>query len=131
MGGVVVRNGLLVQPLRDSAVASVIWKAEKLDRILMVRWSDGCLSTLEIPQEIRASLRVFDRDAVERNAMILRLTVLWALPDMEFDLGGSGLRSLRHGVTPAEFGSVRHFAPQVYGVDIGEFDLPCRRAHQH
>ena len=55
----------------DSAVASVVWKAEKLDRIVLIRRSDAWMAAVEIPQEIRADLRSFDRDAVGRKGMAL------------------------------------------------------------
>jgi len=117
-----------VEVVRDRAVASVVWKAEKLDRIVMVRRSDGFMSTVEIPVEIRADLRSFDREAVARHARALSLAVLWALPDMEFACVESlGRAPLRDGASPAEFGAIRHFAPRMIGIDIGEFELVDRR----
>jgi hypothetical protein len=113
---------------RDSAVASVVWKAEKLDRILLIRRSDAWMAAVEIPQEIRADLRSFDRDAVGRKGMALSIAVLWALPDMEFlSIAAFGGRPLRDGASPAEFGAIRHFGPGMIGVDIGEFELADRQ----
>ena len=113
---------------RDSAVASVVWKAEKLDRIVLIRRSDAWMAAVEIPQEIRADLRSFDRDAVGRKGMALSIAVLWALPDIEFlSIEAFGGRPLRDGASPAEFGAIRHFGPGMIGVDIGEFELANRR----
>ena len=112
----------------DSAVASVVWKKERLDGILMVPRSDAFVSALEIPANIRNDLRSLDREAVARNAMALQLAVVWALPDIEFSsVKGFGASPLRDGASPAEFGAIRHFAPRIVGVDIGEFQLPIRR----
>jgi hypothetical protein len=113
---------------RDSAIASVVWKAEKLDRIVLIRRSDAWMAAVEVPQEIRADLRSFDRDAVSRKGMALSIAVLWALPDMEFlSIEGFGGRPLRDGASPAEFGAIRHFGPGTIGVDIEEFELANRR----
>ncbi|WPP02772.1 hypothetical protein [Methylocella tundrae] len=112
----------------DSAVASVVWKAEKLDRIILIRRSDAWMAVVDVPQEIRADLRSFDRDAVGRKGMALTIAVMWALPDMEFlSMEAFGGRPLRDGASPAEFGAIRHFGPGMIGVDIGEFDLANRR----
>lgn len=113
---------------RDSAVASVVWKAEKLDRIILIRRSDAWMAVVDVPQEIRADLRSFDRDAVGRKGMALTIAVMWALPDMEFlSMQAFGGRPLRDGASPAEFGAIRHFGPGMIGVDIGEFELMNRR----
>ena len=113
---------------RDSAVASVVWKAEKLDRIILIRRSDAWMAVVDVPQDIRADLRLFDRDAVGRKGMALTIAVMWALPDMEFlSMQAFGGRPLRDGASPAEFGAIRHFAPGMIGVDIGEFELVNRR----
>ena len=123
-----VRNLARRTTSRDSAVASVVWKAEKLDRIVLIRRSDARMAAVEIPQEIRADLRSFDRDAVGRKGMALSIAVLWALPDMEFlSIEAFGGRPLRDGASPAEFGAIRHFGPGMIGVDIGEFELANRR----
>jgi len=113
---------------RDSAVASVVWKAEKLDRIILIRRSDAWMAVVDVPQEIRADLLLFDRDAVGRKGMALTIAVMWALPDMEFlSMQAFGGRPLRDGASPAEFGAIRHFGPGMIGVDIGEFELVNRR----
>jgi hypothetical protein len=111
----------------DSAVASVVWNAEKLDRIILIRRSDAWMGVVDVPQDIRADLRLFDRDAVGRKGMALTIAVMWALPDMEFlSMQAFGGRPLRDGASPAEFGAIRHFGPGMIGVDIGEFELTNR-----
>ncbi len=109
-------------------VASVVWRAEKLDVIVVVRRTDGFSARLEVPSDIRRDLKSLDRDAVGRNGVRLKQAVLWALPDLDFEFDESlGAPGLNNGVTPAECGAIRRFGPQVYGVDVGEFEMPERR----
>lgn len=121
-----VRN-VNVRNVPGTAIASVVWRMDKLYRIAVVRRSDAAVALFEVPDDLASELVRFDRDAVVRTGWALQSVVHGVLATAEFscdiDFGRSGLRN---GSLKAELGNLRRFNSFLLGVDIGEFELRPR-----
>jgi hypothetical protein len=116
---------------KDSVIASVAWRNEELYRVVLLRRSDGAMSLVEIPRDVRNGMRFFDSDAVKQRAVQFFRLVEWALRSAQFVLPSEfGREAMRDGATPAELGSIRRLARKAVGVDLGEFEVwDWRRAN--
>jgi hypothetical protein len=109
------------------AIASVVWRADELYRIVLVRRQDGAVALIEVPEDLVKDLVRFDRPAVLKNRWPLEAVVRGDLAIVEFsrdlEFGKSGLEN---GSAKAELGNLRRFNSFLLGVDIGEFALRPR-----
>jgi len=109
------------------AIASVVWRADELYRIVLVRRQDGAVALIEVPDDLVKDLARFDRPAVLKNRWSLEAVVRGHLANVAFsrdvEFGKSGLEN---GSAKAELGNLRRFNSFLLGVDIGEFDLKPR-----
>ena len=106
---------------RDWATASVCWQKDAV-YIVLVRRSDAALGFVDLPDAAAPLLPYFSVEAVVENEAMLRAAVTAALPSLVFedDRGGASAP----GPCPAVLGKVRRFKDRLFGVDIGEFEVP-------
>lgn len=110
-----------------AAIASVVWRADDLYRIVLVRRQDGAVALIEVPDDLVKDLARFDRTAVLKNRWALEAVVRGHLANAVFSRDVEfGKSALENGSAKAELGNLRRFNLFLLGVDIGEFDLKPR-----